>query len=42
MAMVDFGSRATITHDVHREFRVELNEIRLKMKTDRVQRLNLI
>ena len=40
LGLVDFGSRAPITQDNHREFRIENNDIGIKVKTNRVKSLN--
>ena len=41
MVVVDFGSRAPISQENHRELRVINNEIGIKVKTNRVKSLNI-
>ena len=41
IAVADYGSRAPISEENHREFRISNNDIGIKMKTNRVRRLNI-
>ena len=41
MDVADYGSRAPISEDNHREFRISNNDIGIKVKTNRVKRLNI-
>ena len=41
LAVVDYGSRAPITEEEHREYRISNNDIGIKVKTNRVKELNI-
>ena len=41
MAVADYGSRAPISKGNHREYRITNNDIGIKVKTNRVRRLNI-
>ena len=41
MAVADYNSRAPISDENHREFRISNNDIGIKVKTNRVRRLNI-
>ena len=41
MAVADYGSRAPISEGNHREYRISNNDIGIKVKTNRVRRLNI-
>ena len=41
MAVADYGSRSSISEGNHRDYRISNNDIGLKVKTDRVRRLNV-
>ena len=41
MAVADYGSRAPISEENPREFRISNNDIGIKVKTNRVKRLNI-
>ena len=41
MAIADYGSRAPISEGNHREYRISNNDIGIKVKTNRVRRLNI-
>ena len=41
MAVADYRSRAPISDENHREFRISNNDIGIKVKTNRVRRLNI-
>ena len=41
MAIADYGSRSPISEGNHRDFRISNNDIGIKVKTDRVRRLNI-
>ena len=41
MAVADYGSRAPISEENHREFRITNNDIGIKVETNRVKSLNI-
>ena len=41
MAVADYGSRAPISEENHREFRISHNDIGIRIKTRRVKSLNI-
>ena len=41
MVVADYGSRAPISKGNHREYRITNNDIGIKIKTNRVRRLNI-
>ena len=41
MAIADYGSRSPISEGNHRDYRISNNDLGLKIKTDKVRRLNV-
>ena len=41
MAIADYGSRAHISEGNHRDYRISNNDIGIKIKSNRVRRLNI-